>query len=83
MNLGRHWVRYEPYSWSAFVVSAYLVSVWFGEVGSGKGEAEAGRKMSDAVIYCEETRTSTLRRGVNRTDCGTCPCSAQTLGQCS
>jgi len=32
---------YEPYSCSFSVASAYLVSVGFGEVGSGKGEVEA------------------------------------------
>ena len=41
MNLGRHWVMYEPNVCSASEASAYFVREILGEVGSVNGDAEA------------------------------------------
>jgi hypothetical protein len=60
-------MRYEPYWWRDLVVSAYIVAVGFGEVGSVKGGTEAEGQLAG---HHDTNHSSTFERG-RRVD-GTC-----------
>jgi hypothetical protein len=59
MYFGRHMLRYEPYVNSDRDVSAYLVSVGFGDVGSVNGGTES---MANLAMSKVDNRAHTFQR---------------------